>query len=93
MIGVDVDKLRHRGVVNIDCTCTACDEKCTRKFVSLDEFESAMEDVRCPYANVETKWMLDKAYDNQNAEVKVDYVKHTEIDGKDYIVTTAEGCG
>lgn len=92
MIEVDVGKLRHRGVVNIDCTCTACDVLCTRRFVSIDEFEASMDGICCPYANAKTKWMLNKAYDNQNAEMKVDYVKHTEIDGKDYIVTACRDC-
>ena len=92
MISVDVNKLKHRGVVNIDCTCTACDERCVRKYVNIDEFDDTMDGVRCPYARVMTKWELDKAYDNQNAEVKVDYVKYTEIDGRRYIITICREC-
>ena len=87
---VDVGKLRRRGVGFISCTCTACDRVCQRTHVELDEFEDTLP--YCPCGGVMTSWVLDMAFDQHGDAMKVNYLKHTEIDGKHYIVTSCRYC-
>ena len=89
---VDVGKLRRRGVGYISCTCTACDRVCQRTHIGLDEFEDTLHETHCPCGGVMTSWVLDMAFDQHGDAMKVSYLKHTEIDGKDYIVTSCHYC-
>ena len=89
---VDVGKLRRRGVGYISCTCTACERMCQRTFVGLDEFEDTLHGAYCPCGGVMTSWVLDTAFDQHGDVINVSYLKHTEIDGKDYVVTCCRYC-
>lgn len=89
---VDVGKLRRRGVGYITCTCTACDRKCTHVYISLNDFEDDLYGVYCPCGCVVTSWVLDTAFDQHGDVMDVSYLKHTEIDGKDYIVACCRYC-